>query len=272
MFNVPPTANEEPLDTALQYATQTRCDTEGRQDTFIIDLFPLSEAISTTQAICPTFLDAQIDPKNQDIGEEDQSTQWDLLARETERKRLKTRRRTERKRQAKQALLIEEKEFKEVLARGRVKFHATAVKPTTPPLTPEEQATAVRRENQDRSCKETVKKHLVNIGDFRDRPNCRGKPRSPPQILKCPNINAAMHSLASAILPNNHQEGPAIPDTALTPPKAATRSKELGKHTTSQREEPHLPKVMWIARHLSESDNDEPPPLLSDSRDESVFL
>ena len=152
-----------------------------------------------------------------------------------------------------------------------MKFHTTAITPTTPPLTPKEQAIAARRERQDRSCKETVKKHSVNIGEFQDRPNCRSKPGRPPQILKRPNINVAMHSLASAMLANKQQEGPAISDTAPTPSKAATRREEPVKHTTSQRGEPQLPKLIWIARSLSESDNDEPPPLQSDSSDDSVF-
>ena len=267
VFNVAPAANSEPLDTTLQCATHTRCEIEG---TFPADPFPPGEENSTTEAVHSTLVNEQLDPENQDFGEEDQTTQWDLLARDTEGRRLKKRRRNERRRQAKQALLDEEKEFKEVLAKARVQFHTAAVKPTTPPPTPEEQAIAARRERQDRSCKETVKKHSVNIGEFRGSPNCRSKPGSPPQILERPNINVAMHSLASAMLPNKQQEGPAISDAAPTPPKAATRSEEPAKHTTSQRGE-QLPKVMWIARSLSESNNDEPPPLQSDSSDESVF-
>ena len=268
VFNVAPAANSELLDTTLQCATHTRCEMEG---TFPADPFPPGEENSTAEAINSTLVNEQVDPENQDFGDEDQTTGWDMLARDTERKRLKKRRRTERKRQAKQALLDEEKEFEEVLARARVKFHTTAITPTTPPLTPEEQAIAARRESQDRSCKETVKKHSVNIGEFRDRPNCRSKPGRPPQILERPNINLAMHSLASAMLANKQQEGPAISDTAPTPSKATTRSEEPVKHTTSQRGGPQLPKVMWIAWSLSESDNDEPPPLPSDSSDDSVF-
>ena len=216
-------------------------------------------------------MNEQVDPQNQDFGDEDQTTKWDLLARDTERRRLKKRRRTERKRQAKQALLDEEKEFGEVLARAIVKFHTTALTPTTPPLTPKEQAIAARRERQDRSCKETVKKYSVNIGEFRDRPNCPSKPWRPPQILERPNMNVAMQLLARAMLANKQQEGPAISDTAPTASKAATRSEEPVKHTTSQRGEPQLPKVLWMARSLPESDNDEPPPLQSDSRNDSVF-
>ena len=267
VFNVAPAANSELLDTRLQCATHTRCEIEG---TFPADPFPPGEEKSPTKVVNSTLVNEQLDPENQDFGDEDQTTQWDLLARGTERRRLKKRRRNERKRQAKQALLDEEKEFEEVLAKARVKLHTAAVKPTTPPLTPEEQAIAARRERQDRSCKDTVKKHSVNIGEFRGSPNCRSKPGSPPQILERPNINVAMHSLTSTILANKQQEGPAISDAAPTPPKAATRSEEPAKHTTSQRGE-QLPKVMWIARSLSENDNDEPPPLQSDSSDDSVF-
>ena len=241
MFNVAPAANSEPLDTTLQCATHTRCDIEG---TFPADPFTPGEENSTAEAINSTLVNEQVDPENQDFGDEDQTTQWDLLARDTERKRLKKRRGTERKPQAKQALLDEEKEFEEVLARARVKFHTTAIMPTTPPLMPEEQAIAARRERQDRSCKETVKKHSVNIGEFQDRPNCRSKPGRPPQILERPNINVAMHSLASAMLANKQQQGPAISDTAPTPSKAAPHSEEPVKHTTSQRGAPQLPNIM----------------------------
>ena len=225
---------------------------------------------STTEAVHSTLVNEQLDPENQDFGDEDQTTQWDLLARDTERKRLKKRRRNERRRQAKQALLDEEKGFEEVLVKARVKFHTAAVKPTTPPPTPKEQAMAARRERQDRSCKETVKEHSVNIGEFRGSPNCRSKPGSPPQILERPNINVAMHLLASAMLANKQQEGPAISDAAPTPPKAATRSEEPAKHTTPQRVE-QLPKVMWMARSLSKATMMSPPPLQSDSSDDSVF-
>ena len=231
VFNVAPAANSGPLDTTLLCATHTRCEIEC---TFPADPFPPGEQNSTTEAVNSTLVNEQLDPENQDLGDEDQTTQWDLLARDTERRRLKKRRRNERKRQAKQALLDEEKEFEEVLAKARVKFHTAAVKPTTPPLTPEEQAIAARQERQDRSCKETVKKHSVNIGEFRGSPHCGSKPGSPPQILERPNINVAMHSLASAMLANKQQECPAISDAAPTPPKAATRSEEPAKHTTSQ--------------------------------------
>ena len=266
-FKVAPAASSEPLDTTLQCATHTRCEIEG---TFPADPFPPGEENSTTEAVNSTLGNEQLDPENQDFGDEDQTTQWDLLVRDTKRKGLKKRRRNERKRQTKQALLDEENKFEEVLAKARVKFHTAAVKPTTPPLTPEEQAIAERRERKDRSCKETVKKHSVNIGEFRGSPNCRSKPGSPPQISERQNINVAMHSLASAMLANKQQEGPAISDAPSTPPKAATRSEEPAKHTTSQRGE-QLPKVMWIARSPSESDNDEFSPLQSDSSDDSVF-
>ena len=55
--------------------------------------------------------------------------------------------------------LDEEKELEEVLARAGVKLHTTPVKLTAPLLMLEEQVIAARRERQDRSCKETVKKH-----------------------------------------------------------------------------------------------------------------
>ena len=214
VFNVAQTANSEPLDTALPCATQTRCETEGRQHTLSTSQFLLGDEISTTQATCSTLVDEQKDLEHEDLGDEDETTQWDLLARDRERKRLKKRRRTEKKRQAKQAPLNEEKKLEEVLARARVKFDITPVKPTAPLPTPQEQVIAARRERQDRSCKETVKKQSVNIGEFRDRLNCRSKPGNPPQILECPNINVAMHSLASAMLANKQQERPAISDAA----------------------------------------------------------
>ena len=43
VLDVAPTANDEPLDTALQCATQTCCETEVRQDTLATNAFLLGE-------------------------------------------------------------------------------------------------------------------------------------------------------------------------------------------------------------------------------------